>query len=605
MNISRHGHHFSAYTFYAALIAILTIALLAACSPQDQAEPPETSPTAEPTSIPTATSTQVPSPTPTVTPRPTTIPPDWTTLPFEEGRYERDEICSRMFNYHQIVDGTLTIVIADNIIGLQAPQELVTDVAALYNQLADNSRLTMDQEITVYVIDAPGVGGCYSRDGLVFVSPDALDAPTFREELLGAAAGVDEYWVLSGLASLAVGEQPDDDLLKDWYENTDDLVMAGLFAARFKADWATEEEQEIARMSAASLVQYAREVAYIAPDKLAERVNNEVRTRWLASLGVDRAVTYPYDGHFAGFLYYQTDLCSLFVQADTMQFCLNSAYFNDIAEVEFLIDQAYYGRRALAEYLMAEAPSVSEKMDPEAMITITVLEENAPLGYFMRRENSTLYINASAMPGLVLPPLVHTFKWNPSMDQTWLIFGFAEYLGKYLPIFTQPEKACIFNELNGGVYSGEDADIEPGTSACHFLDPEQLAAAKAWYLAQGGGMETAADIDPRLYADAVSFATLYRDALGGLRGATIADKFSALNPALTGEGQDGVELSFTQAASLLAYLCDTYSIDRVLEVYVNGAEDGSLDGKTYAELKAEWQANLMEKGAEIAIPGQP
>jgi len=36
--------------------------------------------------------------------------------------------------------------------------------------------------------------------------------------------------------------------------------MAGLFIARFNEYWATKEEREIARMSAASLFQYALEI---------------------------------------------------------------------------------------------------------------------------------------------------------------------------------------------------------------------------------------------------------------------------------------------------------------------------------------------------------
>ncbi len=71
------------------------------------------------------------------------------------------------------------------------------------------------------------------------------------------------------------------------------------------------------------------------------------------------------------------------------------------------------------------------------------------------------------------------------------------------------------------------------------------------------------------------------------------------------EGQDGMELSYTTAASFIAWLCDTYSLDRVMDVYVNHAEDGMLDGKGYAELKADWLADLIAKGQGIDIPGAP
>lgn len=206
-----------------------------------------------------------------------------------------------------------------------------------------------------------------------------------------------------------------------------------------------------------------------------------------------------------------------------------------------------------------------------------------------------------------LHEIVHTFNWNGFFlhHTVMQVEGFAQYLGMLLPIYQQTEKRCIFEELNGRMFDVADTNIPPGTSYCYFLDPEQFGAAVEWYLAQGGLMENEESVNPRLYTDAVSFATMYRDAYGGSRGIPIGVKYELLNPRLNIEGQDGLELSYTQAASFVAWLCDTYSIDRVLDVYVNGAEDGLLDGKTYDELKSEWHADLLSKGEGIAIQGSP
>jgi hypothetical protein len=187
-------------------------------------------------------------------------------------------------------------------------------------------------------------------------------------------------------------------------------------------------------------------------------------------------------------------------------------------------------------------------------------------------------------------------------DEIWMKEGFAEYLGTLLTIYPQTAKRCVYEELNGPLNT-EGREV-PGTSYWYFLDAEQFEAAKTWYLAQGSQMENEESVDPRLYADAVSFATMYRDA-GGSRGIPIGEKYDLLVPGFHNEGQDGVELSYTQAASFLAWLCDIYSIDRVLDVYVNHAEDGLLDGKTYEQLKSEWQADLISKGQGIDIPGKP
>lgn len=544
---------------------------------------------------------------PELTPKPnTTLPPldNNTTLLFKAGKYTRDAYCARIFDFQKTSYGLLTIAIAENFIEPQDQQELGTKVVDLYIDLYNDSPVPMSHPLTVYIIPDPSNGACDSRDDLVFAAPDELESRSFIEGMLGAATGINEYWVKSGLASLAMGEQPDSVALRTWYENTDDLNIAGLFIARFNEDWASEEEIQIARMSATSLVQYALEVEKIQLENLVEEVNNDIRTRWLESLGVDRTVAYPYDGRFTEFTYSRNSDCTLIVQADTMRFCLNrlpdDVYIDEITDAEFLINYAYYGRKILEDYILAEAPSVSQLMDPQEMIAIEVRDLQTRLGY---TKDNTIVLNMSAVYYYPLHEIVHTFNWNSFLwlKSVWLTEGFAEYLGKYLPIYQQTEKRCVFEDLNGHIHE-EEMSIAPGKTFWYFLDPEQFAAAKAWYLAQGGKMENEESTDPRLYADAVAFATMYRNAYDGSRGSPIGEKYKALGIRLNFEGQDGLELSLTQAASFIGWLCDTYSIDRVLDVYVNQAEDGLLDGKSYAELKSAWQADLISKGQGIDIP---
>lgn len=576
------------------------LSTLSGCATQSTPSQTEPSPS-------TALSATLPAPS-TATPSlsPTLLPTENAASQFETGTHLRDRYCSRLFDFHRTTSGPLTITIADNLVEPVQPQELIDQLTSRFLSLSESSPVPLSQPATVIILSTPSLGECYSAGNLVFVAPDGLDSRSFAEDLVGATAGINEYWIRSGLISLALGEQPDPAKLQSWYLTTDDLDMTGLFIARFMEEWATEEEHEIARMSAASLVQYALEEEKIQPDKLEEQVNNDVRTRWLQSLGVDRTVTYPYDGLFTGFLYSHKKGCQLFIKADKMNFCLNriptQEYFDEVSEAEFLIFNAYYGRKALVDYIHSEAPSVRHLTNPEETITIQVTELYDRLGYI---SGNTVTINRSSVYFDPLHEIVHTFDWNQgfSFNTTWLGEGFAEYLGKLLPIYPQTAKRCIFEDLSGRV-NEIGKSPEPGTSFWYFLDPEQFEAAKQWYLAQGGRMETEEVVDPRLFTDAFSFATIYRDA-NGARGIPIGKKYEALNPSFDSEGQEGLELSYTSAASFLAWMCDKYSLDRVLDVYVNHAENGLLDGKSYNELKSEWIADLRAKGAGIPIPGEP
>jgi len=597
--MNKIGFHISSQLLCAALVACLMAALCSACSaqqiPEPTKQPPISQTATEPVSTPTAT-----------------LPPLDGTLSFEEGRYKRDEICGRVFDYTQTTYGPIIIAIAKNITEPQDSQAIATQVIERYNDLAESSPVPLDQPITIYVIPDPKNGECYSRDQIIFTEPEEIDSRAFVEDVLGVTTGIHEYWVKAGLASLTLGEQPDQERLKKWYQSTDSIDMAGLFIAWFMEDWATEEEREIARMSAASLVQYALETENIPPARLSEQVNNAVRTHWLASLGVNREVTYPYDGRFEGFTYLPSDGCSLSIQADTMRFCLDrlpdQEFFDEVADAEFFIDFSYYGRKALQEYILAEAPSVKSWMNTDEMITMIVkyLENN-------RLGSADVYANRislqhSAAYYSPLHEIVHTFDWNQSFlgDSLWLVEGFAEYMGMLLPIYPQTRKLAVYEDLSGR-FREEETNGEGNLSYWYGLYPDQVAAAKSWYLAQGASMEDKESVDVRLYTDAVSFATMFRDAAGGPSNWPIGYVYNTLYPgrSKSWEGQDGLELSYVQAASMIAWLCDTYTLDRVLNVYVNGAEDGLLDGKTYAELKAEWQANLISKGPGIPIPDAP
>ena len=599
MNILKKRWHFFVQHIYQLLIVCLISVLLPACLAQLQPPQVEPSPVVGPASTPEIIIE------PTQTSLPALAPFDGSALRFVEGRYKRDAYCSRIFDYHQTAYGQLTIVIADNLVETPDRQELAIQVIKHFTDLYNETPVPMSRPLSVVILSNPKVGDCYSRDHLVFVAPDELASQAFFEELLGAATGIHEYWVRVGLTALALKEQPDREALKTWYQNTSDLDMAGLFIARFQEDWATEEEREIAYISATSLVQYALEVEHIQPDRLVEQVNNLVRTRWLESLGVKRKVTYPYDGRFAGFNYSQSSDCALVVQAENMNFCLNripdQPYFDEISEAEFLIDYAYYGRKVLSEYVMAEAPSVNHLMDPEETINFEVMDLRDRLGY---TRNNTITINQSSVYYDPLHEIVHTFEWNTYKVRSmlWLTEGFAEYLGKLLPIYPQTTKRCVFEDLSGRLIGGDTEYAE--YSYWYRLDPEQFKAAKAWYLAQGGEMENEESVDPRLYTDAVAYATMFRGALDGARGTPIGVKYENLHPSLNLGEQDGLELSYTQSASFAAWLSDTYSLDRVLNVYINGSEDGLLDGKSYAELKSAWLGDLRSKGQGIDIPGE-
>jgi len=536
---------------------------------------------------------------------PTTLPDydDWEQSALAEGKYARSDFCPTSFSYQYRSLGLLTVAIGNNISEAAEVDEIFYKIFQQYNQLISSSPAAFQIPITIFVIPDSTIENCVSNNTTVFTSPGRLDAIALTENIIGASTGISEYWVKVGLAYIASGEEVDYQVLKNWYQQTEDLDILGLFIARFMTDWVSQEEVNIARMTAASLVEYCSVNENIPIESVGGEFNNDLRNRWLSSLGVQRSVDYVYDGFYKSFQFSQNEDCSIVAQSEVVYFCLNKLeeqpYFDEVGDAEDLIYRAYTGYQVLTDYLTTNAPSIDHLTIPDGRITIEVTRLDVLLGY---TEGNTIRIQNSAVLFDVLHEIVHTYKWNRELlftnDNLLLAEGFAEYLGKLLPIYEQSIKKAIWEDING-------RESNPGISYWYFLDKEQLGTAKEWYLQQGGIMENEDSIDPRLFTDAIAYATMYRNAYGGSMGLPIDEKYERLSPNFNLSEMDGLELNYTQAASYVAWLCDTYSLDAVMAKYVNNDERTALEGKDFEELKLEWMTDLQTKGAGIHIPDSP
>ena len=548
--------------------------------------------TSTPDPIPQATETAVPTITPTVL----LDYEDWESSAIEEGLFARDDFCPISFSYQSRSIKALTAAIANNISEISI-DEIYNQAFNQYNQLRQNSPIDFQNTITVYIVPDLSIENCTSHDEVVFTSPGSLDSFTLSEDIIGASTGISKQWVKAGLGYIASDEEIDTQMLQNWYQETEDLDILGLFKARFMTDWASQEEIEIVRMTAASLVNYCLENKNLPIESLGDQINNDIRTSWLNSIGVDRTVDYPYDGLYDTFIFSQSEDCSIIVKTDVMDFCLNkieeNPYFDEVRDAEDLIHRAYTGYQAISDYLITNAPSINHLIMPEETFTIEVKNTDQPEALW---RGNMITLQQNSRPDFVLGEIVRRYAWYDDLlvNEEGLLLqqGFSEYLGFLLPIYETPIKTIIWEDLNG-------LEGIPGVSYYYGLDEEQLTAAKAWYLQQGGSLDSQEVIDPRLFTDAVAFATMDRGAYGGVLGIPIELKFQRYYDV---SEMTGVDLTDAQAASYVAWLCDTYTIDTVMAKYVNNAEDTALEENDFPTLKQEWLDYLSEKGEGVPIP---
>jgi len=165
--------------------------------------------------------------------------------------------------------------------------------------------------------------------------------------------------------------------------------------------------------------------------------------------------------------------------------------------------------------------------------------------------------------------------------ERWQVEGINEYLA----IFTYPN--TYMKELL------TETIKDHGFDAAFFLGEgleEYEAIIKERYARYTGGDETA-PLDMRSIYDATSFA-LYNDETGIFRECDLA-MTTPLNqtPFFNQKHKDcaGNDLSYTEAASFIAYLVDTYSAEVTLNLLRNSCTDlADVFGKDYETLYNDW-----------------
>lgn len=160
----------------------------------------------------------------------------------------------------------------------------------------------------------------------------------------------------------------------------------------------------------------------------------------------------------------------------------------------------------------------------------------------------------------------------------WLSEGICDYFNTAFEFNTMFDRAHIqsYQDILDGEY---DDAIEAGNKIALYQKRYAQAYADA-----GGSLGDSTVLDYRLLVDSGSRVDLKYGNENTIGAALIEING---NP----DGLIGVDLTYTQASSMVFYLVDTYGIETVISACVSDDILGHF-GKTYEELKTEWIAYL-------------
>ncbi len=369
-----------------------------------------------------------------------------------------------------------------------------------------------------------------------------------------------EEWLIRGLAAHESGKQVEN--LKEFFYNRANMTYLTLYDHFF-----TYDKEKTVPVAEALFAFIYSEYGIEALTDLDRRC--EYKTAYLKSLGLDMEYVQPKE--------IESFLASMdFSSNQTYQYIISfenvTYYFKDFsagtpAQYHGFLYHNTTGLFEMIEYLKAQG--FDEGLDTERAFHYYMTFDGSGFSKTVYATGN-MYINDSYS---ALHEAVHAMGITQN-DNIWLSEGLCNYFGNSLG-FNEQIAASYIQILTMAKNGYFDAQASAGNK-------QYLLYKKVYedYTARGGSLDLAATFDLRLYTDVSAKAELELNAYK-----TLGDAYQIANNKVC--NSIGAELSYEQATSLVAYLADTYGMEKVLEAYQTQNPE-SVFGKGYEGLKAEW-----------------
>lgn len=471
------------------------------------------------------------------------------------------------------VAGKCTVSIQETVYQEDTAAQLYAQIAADEAALADLLSL---QEHTVYIVkDLPA--GLQRIGTAVYCSAQTILDGSYRPYLAEAACNT-ERWQSIGLAGLAFGTETDPNALAEWYATDAHDDMLSLFHAYFVPEFASADELHMAEMTAVSLAAHMAEKDGVSPVLTA--ATSDYIPGWLASIGVDRTCTDPYDGLLDGYTWTKNQFYPLIATSPKGDvFKLNPLYrdMNTPAQVRKALCDLELAVDDILAGIQQDAPDYYPILlkNYEVPITYEFGDSNYSITYHDNRRitigSAVSMIHETAH--MIAPCYVD--RISRYMD-TWKVEALAEYLSlTYYPSIIERETAYL--NLRNGIPQPTEDELE--IALWH--------AARDIYLQHAPMPATPQDVNVKLWYRAQTEASRQMDV--AVR--TVSSTYEGAGSASL-ELMNGNELSYTEAEWFACHLIHHYGLDAFLD-YCMDKEGISFEeafGLTYSEAKEQWLA---------------
>ncbi|GAA4654375.1 hypothetical protein GCM10023142_15130 [Anaerocolumna aminovalerica] len=414
------------------------------------------------------------------------------------------------------------------------------------------------KEFDLYIVQTSPKRASYSKKDKVFLLKDDFLAKEYHVLLMDAYE-LKYEWSGYGLNAYVSGDKADESMLKDYYLNHDSMDCLELLPIRFIEEWNTQIELDIAKKSAISLTKFVLEEYDI--QKL-NQVDNDIRTKWLEHIGVNKEYQYSYGdiGNYS----YSKDTSNLLV-VDSGRNIYNIKKISGLTECSDDVEKLLYFTEKeiqyINSYLLENLPAYEFDFSSKRNISTSSGSVSTAKG--------NLDIDLTR-PDVVIHEYMHTvFPLSGDLYSEAL----SEYFGKIVCNNTYWQEAFYKN------YLLENKVVE---------DPV-VPLIQSYYYSHHKKPLGFDEIDRSISIDAIAYASITADFHAGGVWRTLESTYGNRMK------KEGMELNFWEATSFFKFLINQYSLDTVMNAALTDISYKDAYEKEYEILKEDWIQYLNEK----------
>lgn len=510
---------------------------------------------------------------------------DIDSIVFTESSHKRSSEYAATFNTMTATYKNVTLHVRDTVFVLDTARCIMSRIINIYSAVnaifPDNLR-----DITAYIVDLTVTGNIVCVNDKVFLTIDDAMSNNGFKAIASAFLGVTEPWQTVGIAAYITGIKADEQLIKDYYADTNNLAALSLFAAYFYSDYVGASTALAAEQTAISLTNYMLSAQELSA-YLVNPHSVEIRQEWLDYLRIDTRYKTEYDLSFCNGAQYSSTLRYPLIitmpnEPHTFYIQLTEDFLQAPNEIIRLLHGYHYGMLQIIEDLRVRAPSSYDVILENWMHSIDIYCEVG---------NSTSSAGSGTVHIAGIPNIWHEIchLLLPPADiqrQIWLAEALPEYMSisLHIPVWIDDDFAILYDYL----FEGENHTDPYNEDDYIYRD-----FIKVYYAARKDLPAISRDMDFMLFNEAAGVANLLYPELRttipfkAMR-CTLYEMYGLTNLQSSPETTvEGMELTYPAAYVLLTYLVEEHGLDKVVAAYLDRTGFTEAFGRSYDETLAD------------------